>query len=76
MKITVQNALVCNMIVFNCHVMKIYHWCTYRAVVIFLRMLQLHYFKNRKPCSPLNKMLAEATIDVNKMVKRTTPAHT
>lgn len=56
--------------------MKICQWCAFRAVVIFLCMLQLHYFKNRRHWCPLNRRLAAATIDVDEMVKRTTPART
>lgn len=58
--------------------MKIHvcQWCAYRAVVILLCMLQLHYFKNRRPWCRLNRSLAEATVDWDEMVKRTTPAPT
>jgi len=69
---------VCNIILFNCHVMKLHvcQWCAYSAVVILLCMLQLHFFKNRRPWCRLKRRLAEATIEVDEMVRRTTPATT
>jgi len=57
-------------------IMKICQWCAFRTIVIFLCMLQLHYFKNRRPQCPLNRRLVAATIDVDEMVKRTTRART